>query len=192
MDDMTHCRRRWGYDITMRQMYCVPFNDWTGNGRHVKLAPAYVIMRRTLRLLQLPQTSRCTYLPFPSMTNLFWFRCRTLLLFLFKQPDTDFVWRVDWILSVCVTWSRMTAVCVCWTYHTSCDRNSIECVVIRSFRFLSCYFPHSFMHWFLSCGTTMLCICALYFDVLVNKIPTASAALLLLHDTKVHCIDWGV
>ena len=43
--------------------------------------------------------------------------------------------------------------CVCWTYHTSCDRNSIECVAIRSFRFCSCYFPHSFMHQFLWCGT---------------------------------------
>ena len=84
------------------------------------------------------------------------------------------------ILSVCVHPISIDSR-VCWTYHTSCDRNSIECVAIRSFRFLSCYFPHSFMHrFFLSCGSMMPCTCSLYFDVLVTKIQTATAVLLLL------------
>ena len=165
IDDVSCCRKRWGYDITTRQMCCAPFNDSTGSGRHVKLARAYEIIRWMLRPPQPLQTSRCTYLPFLLTTNSFWYRCRTLPLIFSKlmlcQPDTDVRRHVACLLrlvSLCNLISNDS--CVCWTYHTSCDRSSIECVAIRSFRFLSCYFPHSFMHWFLSCGGTMPCVCA--------------------------------
>jgi len=138
-----HHRRRCDYDTTMKRTFSVPSSDLIGNGRHVKLALAYEIIQRMPRLRQLLRTSRYMYLPFQLMTSSIWCRCSDSSCASYWLPDKDVV-----VIKSCQSvnpdlgWQLCT---VCWTYHTSCDRNSIECVafehsgfVLVTFHIASC------------------------------------------------------